>query len=41
MEARGPEVRIGLVLYGGVSLAVYIYGVVVEVQRLLRRARRS
>ncbi len=28
--------RLGLVLYGGVSLAVYIYGVVVEIQRLLR-----
>src|SRR5260221_170234 len=33
---KDPELRIGLVLYGGVSLAVYIYGVVVEVQRLLR-----
>lgn len=31
-----PEIRFGLVLYGGVALAVYIYGVVVEVQRLLR-----
>jgi|GEM_PF-3534457 len=39
MANRGPELRIGLVLYGGVSLAVYIYGVVVEVQRLLRAAR--
>lgn len=39
MAAKGPEVRIGLVLYGGVSLAVYIYGVVIEVQRLLRAAR--
>jgi uncharacterized protein DUF3376/patatin-like phospholipase len=44
---RGPEFRFGMVLYGGVSLAVYIYGVVVEAQRLLRaaeelnRARRS
>jgi hypothetical protein len=38
MAAKGPEVRIGLVLYGGVSLAVYIYGVVVEVQRLLLAA---
>src|SRR3954466_5621972 len=27
-----------MVLYGGVSLAVYIYGVVVEAQRLLRAA---
>lgn len=34
--AERPELRLGLVLYGGVSLAVYIYGVVVEVQRLLR-----
>ncbi|MET0305008.1 MAG: DUF3376 domain-containing protein [Solirubrobacterales bacterium] len=33
---KKPELRLGLVLYGGVSLAVYIYGVVVEVQRLLR-----
>lgn len=32
------EFRIGMVLYGGVSLAVYIYGVVVEAQRLLRAA---
>jgi predicted acylesterase/phospholipase RssA len=38
MAAKGPEVRIGLVLYGGVSLAVYIYGVVLEVQRLLLAA---
>jgi hypothetical protein len=38
MTAKGPEVRIGLVLYGGVSLAVYIYGVVLEVQRLLLAA---
>lgn len=27
-----------MVLYGGVSLAVYIYGIVIEVQRLLRAA---
>ncbi len=38
MADQGPEVRIGLVLYGGVSLAVYIYGVVIEVQRLLAAA---
>lgn len=38
MAVKGPEVRIGLVLYGGVSLAVYIYGIVIEVQRLLRAA---
>ncbi|MBM3216913.1 hypothetical protein FJZ36_18620, partial [Candidatus Poribacteria bacterium] len=30
------ELRIGLVLYGGVSLAIYIYGVVYEFLRLLR-----
>jgi predicted acylesterase/phospholipase RssA len=35
VDPDGPELRIGLVLYGGVSLAVYIYGVVVEMQRLL------
>ncbi len=36
MQGGGkPELRLGLVLYGGVSLAVYIYGAVLEVQRLL------
>ena len=30
------ELRIGLVLYGGVSLAIYIYGVVYEFLRLVR-----
>jgi predicted acylesterase/phospholipase RssA len=30
------EVRFGLVLYGGVSLAIYIYGVAYEFQRLIR-----
>lgn len=36
MQGAGKtELRLGLVLYGGVSLAVYIYGVVCEVQRLL------
>jgi hypothetical protein len=34
-DAGRTELRLGLVLYGGVSLAVYIYGVVCEVQRLL------
>ena len=33
------ELRLGLVLYGGVSLAVYIYGVVLELYRIIRRAR--
>lgn len=33
------EIRIGLVLYGGVSLAIYIYGVVFEVWRLVRASR--
>lgn len=33
------EVRFGLVLYGGVSLAVYIYGVVYEFQRLVRASQ--
>ena len=37
---KEPELRLGLVLYGGVSLAVYIYGVVVEVQRLLQASAR-
>jgi hypothetical protein len=37
MDGAGKaELRLGLVLYGGVSLAVYIFGVVCEVQRLLR-----
>lgn len=39
MGANEPEIRIGLVLYGGVSLAIYIYGVAIEVQRLLRAAQ--
>jgi predicted acylesterase/phospholipase RssA len=34
-DGKDPELRLGLVLYGGVALAVYIYGVVIEVQRLL------
>src|SRR4030042_3245990 len=32
------EVRVGLVLYGGVSLAIYIYGVVLEFLRVMRAA---
>ncbi len=39
-DGREPELRLGLVLYGGVSLAVYIYGVVVEIQRLLGASAR-
>lgn len=31
--------RFGLVLYGGVSLAIYIYGVVFEFWRLVRASR--
>lgn len=34
-----PQVRIALVLYGGISLAVYMFGVVYEFWRLLRAAR--
>lgn len=30
------EIRIGLVLYGGVSLAIYIYGVALEFLRVMR-----
>lgn len=33
------EVRFGLVLYGGVSLAIYIYGVAYEFQRLVRASQ--
>jgi patatin-related protein len=33
------EVRLGLVLYGGVSLAVYMFGVVLEFSRLVRASR--
>lgn len=39
MDDPAREIRIGLVLYGGVSLAVYIYGVVFEVWRLVRASR--
>lgn len=35
-SAPPREVRIGLVLYGGVSLAIYIYGVCLEMLRLCR-----
>jgi patatin-related protein len=33
------EVRFGLVLYGGISLAIYMYGVVLELWRLVRASR--
>ncbi len=33
------EIRVGLVLYGGVSLAVYIYGVVFEFLRVVRASK--
>lgn len=36
VENPTSEVRIGLVLYGGVSLAIYIYGVAYEFWRLMR-----
>ena len=39
VEDPASEIRIGLVLYGGVSLAIYIYGVVFEVWRLVRASR--
>ena len=39
VEDPAREIRIGLVLYGGVSLAIYIYGVVFEVWRLVRASR--
>lgn len=33
------ELRIGLVLYGGVSLAVYMNGIVTELWQLLRASK--
>jgi hypothetical protein len=36
LEDPSREIRIGLVHYGGVSLAIYIYGVVFEFWRLVR-----
>lgn len=33
------EIRIGLVLYGGVSLAIYMYGVCYELYRMVRASR--
>jgi predicted acylesterase/phospholipase RssA len=33
------EIRFGLVLYGGVSLAIYIYGVALEFARLVRASQ--
>jgi predicted acylesterase/phospholipase RssA len=38
-EDADSEIRIALVLYGGVSLAIYIYGVVYEFWRLVRASR--
>jgi len=35
-QTHNKELRIGLVLYGGVSLAIYIYGVTYEFLRLAR-----
>ncbi|MGH2921952.1 MAG: patatin-like phospholipase family protein, partial [Gaiellaceae bacterium] len=39
IEDPSREIRLGLVLYGGVSLAIYIYGVVYEFWRLVRASR--
>ena len=39
MEEPRDELRIGLVLYGGVSLAIYMYGIAGEVLRLVRASR--
>ncbi|MEO8398929.1 MAG: patatin-like phospholipase family protein, partial [Ignavibacteriaceae bacterium] len=36
MNTHEKELRIGLVLYGGVSLCIYIYGVAVEFLRFVR-----
>ena len=33
---RSPEIRLGIVMYGGVSLAIYIYGVAHEFFRAVR-----
>ncbi len=37
MKGYDKELRIGLVLYGGVSLCMYIFGVVYEFLRLIRK----
>ncbi|MCF8480821.1 MAG: patatin-like protein [Rhodospirillum sp.] len=39
MERAPKDIRVGLVLYGGVSLAVYMNGIVREVWELLRASR--
>ena len=39
MTMRQKELRIGLVCYGGVSLAVYMHGVTKEVWNLARASR--
>ena len=36
MADKSREIRIGLVLYGGVSLAIYINGVAREFHRAVR-----
>ena len=40
VEERSREVRLGLVLYGGVALAIYINGVAAEFFRVVRGPRR-
>ncbi len=38
-EVQDAELRLALVCYGGVSLAVYMHGVTKELQSLIRAAR--
>jgi predicted acylesterase/phospholipase RssA len=38
-DPSASEARLGLVLYGGVSLAIYIYGVAFELWRLVKASR--
>jgi hypothetical protein len=38
-ESLVKEIRLGLVCYGGVSLAIYMHGVTKELFKLVRAAR--
>ena len=40
MKTHEAELRLALVCYGGVSLAVYMHGVTKELHKLLRAARK-
>ena len=38
-DSAGTEIRLGLVCYGGVSLAIYMYGITTEIFAIVRASR--